>query len=308
MGINRDEFYAMLYAAKREVNFTKTLTIGRLTAYINKNDFTAALSVFDPFGSWKTMIKSMYAPLYENRSTAFLPYSEPLFEYLGAETVDSLDFSDYEGATIIHDMNKPAPETLKNKYTLVWDGGALEHIFNFPIAVKNCMDMTAVDGHFVSVTCGNNYFGHGLYQFSPELFFSLLSEKNGFSNTMILMPDDKRNWYMARSPQELGLRVEVCPSVRRKCPLVIISRKTGHVPEVLDVMQSDYVSAWIRDDRRTSVSQKTSVLHNFIQTALPPLILVKLRWILQRWIRTRHMQRFYTPISDFYNPKKRVDL
>ncbi len=63
-------------------------------------------------------------------------YAEPLFEYLGANKAHALDYSDYEKPTVTHDMNEPLPEHLKSRYTVVLDGGSLEHVFNFPVAIK----------------------------------------------------------------------------------------------------------------------------------------------------------------------------
>ena len=39
--------------------------------------------------------------------------------------------------------------------------------------------MLDIDGLFVSVTCNNNFSGHGMYQFSPEFFLSSLNKKYG---------------------------------------------------------------------------------------------------------------------------------
>ena len=39
--------------------------------------------------------------------------------------------------------------------------------------------MLNIDGLFVSVTCNNNFSGHGIYQFSPELYLSILNKKYG---------------------------------------------------------------------------------------------------------------------------------
>jgi len=61
-------------------------------------------------------------------------YAEPFLKSLGAREVDSIDASDYESATIIHDMNLPVADQHKTAFDVVLDGGSLEHIFNFPIA------------------------------------------------------------------------------------------------------------------------------------------------------------------------------
>jgi hypothetical protein len=46
-------------------------------------------------------------------------FCEPLFRFLGAHRIDSIDNSSYEGASIVHDMNQPIPDRLKSSYTAV---------------------------------------------------------------------------------------------------------------------------------------------------------------------------------------------
>lgn len=70
-------------------------------------------------------------------------------------------------------MNREIPGDFIEKYSMVLDGGSLEHVFNFPVAVRNCMQMLQVGGHYLAITPANNFMGHGFYQFSPELYFSI---------------------------------------------------------------------------------------------------------------------------------------
>jgi len=107
-------------------------------------------------------------------------WSEPLLRLLGAERVESMDVSSHEQATIIHDMNLPLPSQLKGRFDVVIDGGTLEHVFNFPVAIRNCMEMLAIGGHYLGIAPANNWCGHGFYQFSPDLFFRIFSKENGF--------------------------------------------------------------------------------------------------------------------------------
>ena len=95
-------------------------------------------------------------------------------------TVESLDVSTYEKATILHDMNLTVPYELRERFTVVHDGGTIEHVFNVPEAFKNCMEMVRVGGHFTQVNVANNYTGHGFWQFSPELIFRVFSPQNGY--------------------------------------------------------------------------------------------------------------------------------
>ena len=63
---------------------------------------------------------------------------------------------------------------------LVFDGGTLEHVFNFTTALTTASRGPAA-GPVRLGTMLNNWCGHGFYQFSPELFYRALSPENGFS-------------------------------------------------------------------------------------------------------------------------------
>src|SRR5262249_48624985 len=124
-------------------------------------------------------------------------FCEALLKHIGAVTVDSLDASDFEGATIIHDLNRPLPATLHGRFDVVFDGGTLEHVFNFPVALKECMALPRVGGHFLMCSPANNQMGHGFYQFSPELFWRVFSPNNGYElKALFMVPAfSEGQWY-----------------------------------------------------------------------------------------------------------------
>ena len=113
-------------------------------------------------------------------------FCEPMLEKLGA-TVDSVDANAFEGANIIHDLNRPMPVELQGRYDVVFDGGTLEHVFNFSTAMRGCLELPEVGGHFIMTSPANNQMGHGFYQFSPELFFRIFSEENGYELRAIFL-------------------------------------------------------------------------------------------------------------------------
>ena len=108
-------------------------------------------------------------PLYSDSG-----YTDVLFEYLGADSTCAMDASAYEGADILHDLNLPVHGSLFGSFDTVFDGGTLEHVFNFPVAISNVQRMLK-NGLFISVNGANNFLGHGFYQFSPELMWRAFS-------------------------------------------------------------------------------------------------------------------------------------
>ena len=118
-------------------------------------------------------------------------FAEPLFALLGAREVSSVDASDYEQPTEIHDFNQPLPASLANRFSVVHDGGTIEHVFNIPQAFKNCMEMVRVGGHFIQANVANNYMGHGFWQFCPELIYRIFSRENGFQIKVVLLHEKR---------------------------------------------------------------------------------------------------------------------
>jgi hypothetical protein len=100
---------------------------------------------------------------------------------LGFESVDSLDQSTFENATIIHDLNNPLEKecNYRGSYNLVLDGGTMEHVFHIPNTLENIFDLLSVDGRIIHINPINTV-NHGFYSFSP-IFFEEFYGTNGFS-------------------------------------------------------------------------------------------------------------------------------
>ena len=67
-------------------------------------------------------------------------YCETFFGSIGFKNIGSIDNSNYEGATYIHNLNYPILEEFKNKYDYIYDGGTTEHIFNIPQVFENIIE------------------------------------------------------------------------------------------------------------------------------------------------------------------------
>jgi hypothetical protein len=230
MGFNNRGTKLLLYAKSQHVNFNKTATIGRQGLHLNKSIFQENLKEYG-FGN----VKAQNLLVEENG------YAEPFLRLLGATLTDSVDASNYEAATILHDMNTPISTSHKGKYSVVIDGGSLEHVFNFPVAIKNCMEMIEVGGHYIGITPTNNFFGHGFYQFSPELYFRIFSPENGFKIEKIFFYTDRNNstWFEVSDPNEVKERVIL--SNRFPSNLFVLAKKISQA-EIFSItpQQSDY--------------------------------------------------------------------
>jgi SAM-dependent methyltransferase len=173
-------------------------------------------------------------------------YADGLFEMLGAEKVVSIDASAYERASLLHDMNTPLPEEFAGQFDLVFDGGTLEHIFNVPCALRNCMELVRPGGHLVLHAPTNNWSGHGFYQFSPELFFRAFSAENGYKVERMVAYEVYSNspFYEVSDPAQVRSRVELARGGHRVLLLVLAKRL--HVAEIFKhaPQQSDYVAEW----------------------------------------------------------------
>lgn len=226
---------------KSGVDFATTLMLGRQNLYARDFQLVRAL-------------RDTGRPISDQTATDLLAtgYAEPFFRLLGATSVQSMDASDYEHAEFVHDLNQPIPSELHGRFSAVFDGGTLEHVFNFPVAIANAMRLVRHGGHFLSVTTANNYCGHGFYQFSPEMFFRVLSPENGFETELLLLHEvssrrDRVDAWQVVDPAILGRRVNVKNATSTL--MMVRARKVASVdPFATTPMQSDYSARWVSDE------------------------------------------------------------
>ena len=229
MGLDKNGVKLLLHAKQLGVKFDRVATIGRQMLYVKEKEMKHLL------------IQAGLNDVASGPGFQLNSYAEEFFKKLGAERSDSLDASAYEDASIIHDMNLPLPTEHFSKYSVVIDGGSLEHVFNFPVAIKNCMNLIEKEGYYIGITPANNFLGHGFYQFSPELYYRIFSPANGFQvRKMYLYAGNKKAaFYEVLDPLELKQRVIMANS--SPSYLFILAQKTEE-KEVFKVVpqQSDY--------------------------------------------------------------------
>lgn len=213
MGISVQTAQFLRTALSRGVSFERTLTLGR--QYIDWGD-------------------------------GFARPADDLFRELGAGKLDALDASEFEGASVIHDLNEPMPEQLKGQFSVVFDGGTLEHVFNAGWALRQCLELVAPGGHYIGASPGNNQMGHGFYQFSPEFYYRVLSRDVGFQVELLLAVEQRPlrpRWYKALDPAQCHRRAQL----RTTYPveLFALARRVSPSGEAATMpQQSDYVAEW----------------------------------------------------------------
>jgi hypothetical protein len=229
MGIDIHALKFLMFAARSQP-FGRVATMGRQ-------------SLFVPKGTLKKLMNL-------NQEVDYGPFCEELLKgQFRAATVDSFDISGYENATHIVDMNKPL--LIEEIYDTIIDGGCIEHVYNAPQALANISSMCAQGGQILHILPANNLCGHGFWQFSPELFFSLYSKVNGYEETQVFLADltNERVWYEVRKPQN-GERAELRSLGRLY--VMVRTRRTARFSHE-SVHQSDFVYHW---NRTESTSRK----------------------------------------------------
>ena len=239
MGVEYNAVQFLRYAAKK-AQFGRVATIGRQSMDINEEQLRRVVA-----------LPAEYK--HERYCERFLT------EYFNAESVESFDYSDFEGADHIEDLNKPLGKQY-SRYDTVLDFGCLEHIYNVPQAFKNLSELCSEGGQIIHILPANNMCAHGFWQFSPELFFSLYSKANGYAETQVFLADLSREelWYQL-TPPENGQRI-----ILNSCARLSLLCRTVKGPAFShdNVQQSDYVFWWAQNagaNAKTDVGNPPSV-------------------------------------------------
>ena len=108
-------------------------------------------------------------------------YCEAFFDLLGFSTVNSMDVSAFEGASIIQDLAGDLDPSLIERFDVIYDGGTCEHIFDLPTAYRNIHRMLRPNGVLIGHSPCNNWVNHGFYQICPEMIFGFWQKSMGYA-------------------------------------------------------------------------------------------------------------------------------
>jgi len=263
LGIDIHNLNLLAHAKDLGVSYERTIAIGRQALFIE--DFE-----LEQHRQLRRLPALSPAPASGPR------YFEPLMkEWLAAGVADSVDASPYENAPLIHDMNLPWPAVseARSRYDAVLDFGCLEHVFDFPTAWRNCVDLCRVGGHVFHSLPANNLSGHGFYQFSPELFFNLYQPKNGFElrGLWFAMKADRLHWWKVANPMDVKRRVNLCNS--HEVYMMVLAKKLREpgvlpAPQQSDYAQDEWLKAPASGPAKASGGSRKAVVQQLVKLGL----------------------------------------
>jgi hypothetical protein len=295
MGIDLNCAQLLIRAERQGASFARMATLGRQELHASRSDLLSILRRSN------LQINSECQRELLDPTTV---YADHFFALLGAREIVAIDASPYEGAQVIHDMNNPLPDDLKSSFDLFLDGGTLEHVFDFATASKNCMRAVRPGGRFITLTMANNFCGHGFYQFSPELFFRLLSGENGYTMESCIEWEDVHGsqFYQVIDPASLCTRIEL--TSRCGAYLFVQARRVGDVSVGYIPLQSDYTAQWVASqaeeiaENSESMSPSSNKLKTYLTKSrfLRSGVLATRRWArgkapLRRWMLQAEYRR-----------------
>lgn len=250
MGIARGAVALMLEEAARQPFHGVIGTLGRQTMYTTRVEVAKQFERFKI--SPKTPINIAHPGLTD----------DDLFPWMGFDAVESLDYSDFEGANHVIDLNQDGvPPHLEQKYDVLLDSGTLEHVFHLPNALKNACSMVKEGGRLMILTPASNHVDHGFYMFSPTLFYDYFMA-NGFAIETIYLVAYTKNprklWeaFVYKSGTWSDMHIDGLDD-RAYCVWVVATRLPG---ATLDVIPQQGFYAPTRD--AYAGSQLASSMHD----------------------------------------------
>jgi hypothetical protein len=151
MGFDLQTTRFVLAAKESGIDFSRSITLGRQNLQLDRETYARESKRFG--------LETSQASL--TRVFGDLPFVDGMLRELGAEAPSALDASSYEEADVIADLNLKIPNELFGRFSLGIDGGTLEHVFDFPQAVRNVASLLQVGGHFLSINGAKYFVGHG---------------------------------------------------------------------------------------------------------------------------------------------------
>ncbi|MEO0946455.1 MAG: methyltransferase domain-containing protein [Pseudomonadota bacterium] len=185
-------------------------------------------------------------------------FSETFFRTLGYDHVDSMDFSEFEGASIIQDLSQPLDPSLEGQFDVIYDGGTCEHIFELPTAYRNIDRMLKTGGVLIGHSPCNNWINHSFYQINPEMVYGFWEKAMGYEVLELflqpLLPNFSDRIVTTTNPNETGVRPRLQGELPKNSRIIMCYavRKPAEATGTGRAYQTDYVEKW-NDENQSGV-------------------------------------------------------
>lgn len=182
-----------------------------------------------------------------------------LFQSLGFKDVKSLDYSDFEGADIVWDLNHPIPEKYWGQFDVIYDGGTAEHVFHFPQLLSNLHLLLKEGGVIIHVSPSHNHVDHGFYMFSPQVFSAYYSaNRYEILTSQIFEYSPKYNnpWKIYRYQPGALDRLSYGGFGKKMLAIHLVVQKNQHSTGGVIPQQQSYLFSWNPENKPTKPKRK----------------------------------------------------
>lgn len=183
MGLARAAVNLLLNEASRRPFSGTIATLGRQHVYVTDADLRRLAT------ERGVRLADFQGTLHREPTLAARGFlsDDSLFAALGFSGVVRIDYSDYESADEILDLNtSAASERLRNRFDVILDSGTMEHVFHVPHLLGHLHRMLKVGGRIIHLSPASNCVEHGFYSFSPTFFSDYYAANRYETNTIYL--------------------------------------------------------------------------------------------------------------------------
>jgi len=167
------------------------ISFGKQTVSVTRSEM---IRLLEKYGHDSKPIQSYYAEGRLDKKTRHGALKLEDVDVLSTFTKSNysvMDISDYEGANILHDLNRPVPIKMHSKFDFVFTGGCLDNVFNPVSLLVNSSNLLKEGGRVVHYETFQGLLGAFL-MFSPEWFYSYYSV-NDFDDVKVYVCHHKKN-------------------------------------------------------------------------------------------------------------------
>ena len=228
------------------------------------------------------------------------------FNLLGIAKVYAMDFSAYEGADFIHDLNQPVDKSLAGRFDFILDGGTTEHVFDIRQSMRNIATMLRPGGRILHMQPTNNYVNHGFYQFSPTFYYDYYSANNFVNLRGFLFEHEaKRPWggrLYELNPLTKQQQIASGDPLKSMATFFLAEKTAASTADAIPT-QSVYADLKSGTSPRPLPKGASAVLKKRVNRALPrPVVRVLQRGITAMGLESSNGEPFFDPTRHRSHP------